>query len=411
MSWRASAWAKEQRLGSPAAKSILLCLADFADGEGRCWPSQTQLAADAEVSERTAREWLQRLEDWGLIDRTRRARPNGARASDVIVLRLDARVTDGMDRCREIREDSTGCGAGEADSLPAEIAGRTYRQPETEPTGNQAQPTGNGCRASKEEPPIEPPKETSQTGAREARPGEREGRSDRGSEKQFWRIVKNWPGFDGMPKEAAKPHFLALDQADRDAAERRLPGWLALLKAQRKDHVPAPSTYFRERLFEVVADPLDGPKPPVEAKPFGKVWGAIRMRRLLTEGPVAAPPAPRAMADLLAEASERGAAARLDRQARHGWPSVNFMHEQAANRKGISVPAEEERLGELTEPVRLGTPLRAAWKDEHARRGWPWPDEFDRVEWIWFPAGGPAGLEDFERKVRGHDGDRQEAAE
>jgi hypothetical protein len=253
----------------------------------------------------------------------------------------------------------------------------------------------------------------SQNGRAQAQARERGADLDRNAEKQFWRIVKTWPGFDGMPKEAAKPHFLALDQASRDAAERKQPGWLALLKAQGKDHVPAPSTYFRERLFDVVDDPLDGPKPPVEARPFGKLWGALRMRRLLTERPHAAPAPPRVQADLLAEDSERGRQARLDRQAAHGWPQVNFMHEQAANRKGVTAPAAEEGLGELCEAVHVGSDLRTAWKDAHRARGWPWPSEFDRVEWVYFPAGGPDGLAEFERAVRGKDddGDRRQAAE
>ncbi|MBX3751928.1 MAG: helix-turn-helix domain-containing protein, partial [Opitutaceae bacterium] len=106
MSWKASAWAKEQRLGSPAAKSILMCLADSADADtAACWPSQARLAEDAEVSERTAREWLQRLEEWGLIERQRRNRASGARASDMIVLKLDLRITDGAERCRAIKEN------------------------------------------------------------------------------------------------------------------------------------------------------------------------------------------------------------------------------------------------------------------------------------------------------------------
>jgi hypothetical protein len=101
LSWKASAWAKEQRLGSPAAKSILLCLGDYAEPEkASCWPSQEQLASDAEVSERTARDWLQRLEDWGLIERQRRTGAKGARANDLIVLKLDRKVLDGAERMR-----------------------------------------------------------------------------------------------------------------------------------------------------------------------------------------------------------------------------------------------------------------------------------------------------------------------
>lgn len=151
MSWKASAWAKSQRLGSPAAKGILLCLADYADPEkSECWPSQQQLADDAEVSERTVRDWLQRLESWGLICRKRRARTSGARSSDLIVLCLGTVVTDGADRIVAEKEASTTGDSDLLEGLPAETAGRAYRQPAAEPTGNH-------CRAYKEEPSIEPP--------------------------------------------------------------------------------------------------------------------------------------------------------------------------------------------------------------------------------------------------------------
>lgn len=411
MSWKASAWAKEQRLGSPAAKSILLCLADYADPEkAQCWPSQAQLASDAEVSERTAREWLQRLEDWGLIDRTRRSRASGARASDLIVLNLASRVVDGAERCREIKEND----GEEADSLPAEFAGRTNRQSDPDLPAADDAPTGNQRRASKEEPSMEPPNGTSQPGAQARERGAFD--QDRGKkiDAEGWALLRDWPGFAGMPKEPALKVWRQLSDEERERASRRFAAWLALLKSQAKSHVPAPSTYFGQRLFDEVADPADAPPGPVHAAPFGKLWGGVRMAELLC-APEAAPAPNRFMAEQLALPGEAGLRARLARQAKYGWPRVNAMHDRAANAQGVSVSPDLERLGALTEPVRVGTDLFEVWRAEHERRGWPWLPPLGRVEWVYFPKGGPAGLGAFEQAVngarQGDDGDRHEAAE
>lgn len=397
MSWKASAWAKEQRLGSPAAKSILLCLADYADpDQAQCWPSQAQLSADAEVSERTAREWLQRLEDWGLIERSRRNRGNGARAADMIRLNLDRRITDGAARCAEIKASA----AADCESLPAEIAGRTYRQPETEPTGNEGQPTGNGCRAYKEEPSIEPPNGTSQQGA-QAR--ERDDFDDpKKIEAAFWRTVKDWPGFAGMPKEPARRAFLALSAEERAEAERKLPAWLVLLKAQRKSYTPAPATYFGEKLWRDVPEAEEAQPSAIEAPPFGPVWGALRWREILLVAPKPAPPPASAfIAELLKRDDEAGQAERLKRQAVHGWPQVSFRDRQAESRKGFATRPEDAGLAGLMEPVPVGSAVFEAWREEHERRGWPWIPDPGSMRVVFFPKGGPAGLEAFADAVRG----------
>ena len=418
MSWRASAWAKEQRLGSPAAKSILLCLADYADPEkAECWPSQTQLAADAEVSERTAREWLLRLEEWGLICRARRSRANGARASDMIVLQLGVSVRDGAERCREIK----ACEADAGENLPAEIAGRTNRQPDAEPTGNEEQPTGNQCRAYKEEPSIEPPKGTSQPapeGARESGNQILDREEAKRVDAAFWRVVKDWPGFAGMPKEPARKAWLKLSAEERVLAEARLPGWLALLRAQKKSHTPAPATYFGERLWQDVPEPVEVAKPvDFDAPAFGPHWAAVRLRAFLLETPDPStwPAASAFMATLLAQDDAKGAAARLERQATYGWPGINRMHQNAENRRGIRVTigSRAEALGRLMEAVPVGSPVYAAWRLEHERRGWPWIPDPGGMRVVYFPAGGPGALDAFEAAIRGdqHDAGGREAAE
>lgn len=407
MSWKASAWAKEQRLGSPSAKSILMCLADYADPEGliKGWASQADLSASAEVSERTAREWLQRLEDWGLLERRHQQKPNGARAADWIVLRLDRTVTDGSERCRAMKDGD------ETEGLPAEIAGRTNRQPDADPTGNEAHPTGNQFRAYKEEPPLEPPLPSHQerAGARE-REVDREDRKK--AEAAYWRMVRVWPKLSGMPKDGGIKAFLAMSPEDRDTAERRFAGWLDLLKAQGKDHVPAPSTYFGKRLFDDVPEPAERGPEPVTAKPFGKAFGAFRMAKLVA-GREPDAPIP-ALTETMRRMVEQGVADETalmrEQVRRYGFRAVNRLHAAAAEGRCVTLAPCWHELGELTEAVRVGSALWDEWKAFHEAKGWPWLPDVGRVEWVYFPAGGPAGLSAFEHAVSMAKNEREAAA-
>lgn len=409
MSWKASAWAKDQRLGSPSAKSLLMCLADYADPDGviKGWASQSDLAEAAEVSERTAREWLQRLEEWGLVERQRQQRPSGARAADYIVLRFDCTVTDGSERCRRLKEGE------EATDLPANSAGRSNRQPDADPTGNEAHPTGNQFRAYKDNPPNVPPLPSQQERA-EAR--ERVGDRDEDRkkvEKAYWRMVRVWPRLQGLPKDGGLKAFLALTSEEREVAERRFPVWLEALKAQGKDHVHMPSTYFGKRLFADVPDP-QATVQIIEGKPWGPHWAGICHRALLTLDPQPAPPPSSAfLRQLVDEDSEAGRAERLRRKVTFGWPQVKRWHDASANRRSIPIAPEDEWLATLTEFVPVGTAVFEDWRLEYERRGWPWLPDPGGMPGVYFPAGGPGGLDAFEAAMRGNGDDvgQREAAE
>ena len=54
-------WARVQRAGGIAPKSLLLVLADHANPEGICWPGITLLATTLECDERTIRRNLDKL--------------------------------------------------------------------------------------------------------------------------------------------------------------------------------------------------------------------------------------------------------------------------------------------------------------------------------------------------------------
>lgn len=54
--------------GDPTAKLVLLSLADQANNDGWCWPSQAHTAKRCLISDRQLRTWLSRLADQGLIE-------------------------------------------------------------------------------------------------------------------------------------------------------------------------------------------------------------------------------------------------------------------------------------------------------------------------------------------------------
>ena len=120
MSVQAISWALGVSTGDPAAKCLLLALANYADDEGLCWPSQERLAADTEMTDRTVRTKLRGLEEAKLISRKSRRSNTGWRTSDLYPLHLI---------------DQTDCL-------------KERNQPETL-SGRNETPTGNPCTANR----------------------------------------------------------------------------------------------------------------------------------------------------------------------------------------------------------------------------------------------------------------------
>jgi hypothetical protein len=88
MSVQAIAWALSVKAGSPAAKAVLLALANYANEHGTCWPSQRRLAEDTEQSVDSVRRYLKLLERRELIVRTKRFRENKSRRADLVALAM-----------------------------------------------------------------------------------------------------------------------------------------------------------------------------------------------------------------------------------------------------------------------------------------------------------------------------------
>jgi hypothetical protein len=95
MTFQAMTWASQQTTGSPSAKAVLYALANHADFNGRCWPSQKLLAEHTEQSVDSVARRLKELETRRLIYRPPQPRiskgkkTGGSWTSGLIIVLLD----------------------------------------------------------------------------------------------------------------------------------------------------------------------------------------------------------------------------------------------------------------------------------------------------------------------------------
>lgn len=116
MSFQTLRWAEQQRVGSAHRKSVLLCLAQFADENHSCFPGQTKLAELTELSVRTVRTHLARLEADQLIQRSRRqTEGRHGRNTDRYVLN----VSGTLFQAAEVAGKDSSTQPASGDTLPA----------------------------------------------------------------------------------------------------------------------------------------------------------------------------------------------------------------------------------------------------------------------------------------------------
>lgn len=127
MSIEALNWAFNFEAKTTSEKAVLLALANYAGGDGRCHPGQESIAKKASCTDRTVRTVLADLEERGIISRERRERQDGSRTSDAIILLAFANQP----------ENSSGSEKGNrkiTSSQPENSSGLTTFEPPVEPS-------------------------------------------------------------------------------------------------------------------------------------------------------------------------------------------------------------------------------------------------------------------------------------
>lgn len=394
MSWQATAWVSNVEAGGPSGKLLLYALANYADENGRCWPSDARLMADTEMAERTIRDWKRKLEDAGLITVERRRNAAGTWSADEI--RLEMAGKKAPVSC--VSPPANAAGGGDSTTG---ISRPDHRQMTAEPPASDSNPPTPPYKAEpSEEPPIEPI--------------ERESASARDREKSVEKWLKQnhprWPSFVSDSGGAALRAALDITDDERAAAADRMADYLAAEKGHGRC---AFSTYLGEKRWERLP-PKSTEVQPVEAAPFGKMWGCLRLARLLAgAGPI--PAATGFVATIIGRGGEAAEREMSARRKKYGYPAVNRMDELAAIGRGHIVRPADSRLAGIAatfEQVRVASDIWQAWKRLHEERDWPWLPDPGKQEWVYFPAGGPDKLPDFMQAIRGeNDAGQPQAAE
>lgn len=166
MSWQATAWAVDQKVGPPARKLLLLVLANYADEHGICWPSQETLASNAGMSLDTVQRQTKKLQETGFLAVTRPPKRRGQWQTFVYQLCMPGRPSAtpqnaARSECASEQIDDGHCGPArpQSDRKPGRTAMRLKPsiEPSSEPlrarTPTAAAERLQACQAKQE--PIE----------------------------------------------------------------------------------------------------------------------------------------------------------------------------------------------------------------------------------------------------------------
>ncbi len=195
-------------IGGCNRKLLAVRLADFADDDGRgIYPGVERLSLETELSERTVQRILADFEKEGILICRQRAsgRPGVANRYDFDLERLFA--------C-----DAAAAKAGSKPQTGDSVSPVTDAETGDNPDERGDNGDIEGCHGDTRtviEPPLEPLSEREGASERE------EGEDRKAIERAYWALVKDWPGFAGMPKEPALKDWMRLTAEERqEAAER-----------------------------------------------------------------------------------------------------------------------------------------------------------------------------------------------
>ncbi|TPW29690.1 hypothetical protein FJU08_12800 [Martelella alba] len=204
--------------------------------------------------------------------------------------------------------------------------------------------------------------------------------------KAFMRFYKLWPACGDDSYERAFAEWQALAEEDRQAAASQLEAYLAFEAINGRQVKHAASTYLKEKRWSVVPERVASTNGPTIGSTFGRSWMAERFARLAAPCR-RLPPLSAFYQRQIAAGLYDGAAVKLERMRKMGWPAVNDMHAQAIREpaKGVRVSRAIAMLGDGFEAVRVDGEIWQVWQAEHDKRGWPWLPDTGRQDWVYFP--------------------------
>ena len=108
MSWQATTWAMSQKVGNAGRKLLLLALANYADENGVCWPSQGRLSLDTEASLDTIQRQTKKLAADGFVSIERPPKRRGQWQTFIYRLKMPAQKARPQNAVRsESSDDAT----------------------------------------------------------------------------------------------------------------------------------------------------------------------------------------------------------------------------------------------------------------------------------------------------------------
>ncbi|WP_281978821.1 hypothetical protein [Pseudorhizobium flavum] len=411
---------------------VLCLLGRHTDKHGWCRRSQVKMAAQLNCARSTVQLSLDRLSEIGVVEKHEEVSADGRDSAHSYRVIYDRAPPPGFDFGGDEDDDFE-----ENDPKQARLNGHPPADISAPPADPESAPPADPGSAPINDPYLTAPDKREE---RERERDEGDGEENpKALERRFRKWWRTWPSYAVDDEAKTRRAWLALTPGQRNACEERTASYLEAVKSSGRSYSKAGSTYLIERSWERIED-IPPAKPPGSAPVardgrivvpvFGPAWAAARMLPLL-DGPAAVdlPEDPWQLArqsyEALARASLSRAAAFVqrigisvgasgelvfpadfedaDRRRRllaDGYPETRRLNEAARDARHVSVPAAVDKLKDLCEPVPLGSPTWDAWRDHHEQMGWPFVPMPAGMKVVYFPKGGPEGLDEFERAAR-----------
>jgi Helix-turn-helix domain len=144
MSWQGTNWAMQQKVGNAGRKLLLLALANYADENGVCWPSQGRLSTDTEASLDTIQRQTKKLVADGFVSIARPPKRRGQWQTFIYRLNMPAQSAKPQNAARPpegsaaapppLQEGVVDCGVNETAARPGRAEPATVPQHQAAPS-------------------------------------------------------------------------------------------------------------------------------------------------------------------------------------------------------------------------------------------------------------------------------------